>query len=302
MHVLHICISATLTRLQQAILNWKRVKRHQCATLIQQKTRRYLTVKHKERLQFECIKATQIQHIWGQYRHKNRVKAATKIQSFQRMAMAKCFFVSFLKERLFWYQSSRILATLTQRLYRGHRGRAIARRRFEMEQLSDPSKALSFDDWKQHQLMSHPPSRSWNIYSEYVLSGKPRTWQERRVKRRGCYYRDVTFWVNNLTQQASWTQPPKWKELDRQEYEMRQQVLAIGYTLAQNETARKLQNLWRAKVGKRNLSLILKAHKIVKHAIDIYYSEPDNIVALCNFTLHVHVVQVRPQHSTSIPR
>ena len=118
------------------------------------------------------------------------------------------------------------------------------------------------------------------------------------MKRNG-YFRDVVFWVNNLTQQTSWTQPSKWKQIDLREYEMRLQVLQLGYTISQHKTASKLQAMWRSRIAKRNLSLILKAQKVVKKAIETYYFNPENIVALCNYTLHVHVVQVRMEYAPS---
>ena len=287
-------------RMQKAQLDWldwwKRKKEHESAMLIQEIIRQYLAKKHAQKLEFERINAIQIQQTWRKYRYKKQQKAATKIQSFQRMVVVKTYFTSFQYERLFWHRASRILAIFAQRLWRGHKGRSQARRLREMSNLPDPSDTslpYSYDEWVQHQTEAHPPSRTWNMYSEFVLSGKPRTWQERRIKRNGLFYRDVVFWVNNLTQQTSWTQPQKWKILDQQEYIMRLQVIKIGYTLAQHQTACKLQVLWRARVAKRNLSLILRSQRVIKKAIDVYYCDPENIVALCNYTLYIHVVQVR---------
>lgn len=208
-----------------------------------------------------------------------------------RMIMVKSYFTSFQRERLFWHRASRILAFHLQRFWRGHKGRSKARRIREIETLSNPNDALAFDEWLVHQKEAYPPCRTWNMYSEFVLSGFPMSWEERRLKRDG-YFRDVKFYANNLTQQAFWTQPSKWKALDLKELETRVQVVRMGFSVDQHETASKLQSLWRARVAKRNLALLLKAHRVMNKAIEMYYKDPNNIVALCNYTLHVHVVQV----------
>jgi hypothetical protein len=250
-----------------------------------------LAEKYSERMEIKRINAIKIQHIWNEFMCRKRQNAAITIQSFQRMVLVKSYFTSFQRERLYWHRASRILASLVQRLWRGHKGRSQTRRLREIKNLSNPSDALKHDEWVKHQEEAYPPSRTWNMYSEFVLSGKPRSWQGRRIKRNG-YFKDVIFWVNNLTQQASFTQPARWRELDKREYNMRQQVLKLGYTLAQNETACKLQLIWRARVAKRNLSLILRAHRVMNKAIDVYYTDPNNLVALCNYTLYIHAIKV----------
>ncbi len=207
------------------------------------------------------------------------------------MISTKSYFVSFQRERMYWHRASRILSSYAQKLWRGYKGRAIFRRTRAMRLLPDPSDAFAHDAWVKLQQESSPPCRTWNMYSEFVLGKKPRSWADRRVKRNG-HFRDVVFWVNNLTQHASWTQPPKWKQLDSRECKMRIQVLQLGYTISQHHTASKLQALWRARIARRNLSLILRARRVVEKAIETYYLEPQNTVALCNYTLHVHVVQV----------
>ncbi len=254
--------------------------------------RQYIAAKREKESRNEHIRAFRIQKAWRRYKQRKRINAVIVIQSFERMRQVKSYFVNFLKERLYSYQASRNLAIIGQRLWRGHKGRSKFRRLIEMEFLSDPSDALSFDEWIRYQEISHPPRRFWSMYSEYVLSGFPQTWQERKIKRNGRY-RDVVFWVNNLTKKASWTQPQKWKDFDNKEFEMRQQVLKLGYDLTQNKIAKKLQNLWRATKAKKNLSLMLRARNIVRDAVDMYYSsKTENIVALCNYTLHLHAIQV----------
>ena len=242
-------------------------------------------------MKIEHVNAVVIQNAWNHYQDRKGVLAATKIQSFQRMVVMKSYFINYRKDRLTWYRSSRILATTIQKLYHGHKGRSTSRRLIDMQALPNPRRAIAFDAWLQIQHISHPPSRTWNIYSEYVLSGKPRTWKERRIKRNGRY-RDVVFYVNNLTRQARWEQPPNWIDLDRRDREHRLQVLKSGYTHCENETATKLQLLWRTRIAKRNLALFIRAQKVMKQSIDKYEEQPDNIVSLCNYTLHLHVVKV----------
>lgn len=271
---------------------WKRKKEHDSAVVIQKLARCYFRRVFEVRVKLENKSSILIQTKWNEYIFRKREKAALVIQSFQRMAMVRIYFVSFQRERLFWHRASRILAILSQRLWRGYKGRSLARRIFEIKALSDPNNSLAFDEWLSHQQEAYPPRRTWNMYSEFVLSGSPRSWEERRLKRNGCHFRDVKFYANNLTQQVFWNQPPKWKVLDLKEAETRIQVVRMGFSVDQHETASKLQHLWRARVAKKHLTLLLKAHRVMNKAIDLYYKDPNDLIALCNYTLHVHVVQV----------
>lgn len=175
--------------------------------------RKYLAAKQARKLRIEFTKAFKIQRLWMKFQDRKQIKAAITIQSFQRMIRVKSYFVNFLKDRLSWHQASRILALMVQRVWRGHKGRSIHRRLVAMHTLPDPSEAKSFDTWKHIQEISHPPVRTWNNYSEYVLWGKPRTWKDRRIKGDG-YYRDILFWTNDLTHKTSWIQPKIWADSD----------------------------------------------------------------------------------------
>ncbi len=185
------------------------------------------------------------------------------------MVVVKAYFVSFQRERLFWHRASRILSSTAQRLWRGYKGRSESRHIREMKKLPDPNNAIAFNEWVHHQKEAYPPCRTWNMYSEYILSGKPRSWEERKLKRHGQYFRDVKFYANNLTQQVTWSQPNKWEKIDAKEVEIRLQVVRMGFSVEQHAVASKLQTLWRARIAKRNLAILLKAHRVINEAIDL---------------------------------
>ena len=182
------------------------------------------------------------------------------IQAYYRMYLQLTLYNSFQKERLWWYQSQRNLAHIGQRLWRGHFARAKYRRRREMLTLSDPTKGANFNYWIKLKEESNPPSRTWGIHAEYVIGGKPQTWNERNtIKRFDKYYRDVVFYVNTMTCCTSWDQPPGWISLDRRQYKQRQETFSYGYAIAEFNTAQKLQSIWRAKVARNYLRLILRS-------------------------------------------
>ena len=199
---------------------------------------------------------------------------------------------SFQKERLWWYQSQRNLAHIGQRLWRGHFARSKCRRRREMLTLPDPAKSENFNYWIKLKEESNPPCRTWGIHAEYIIGGKPQTWNERNaIKRYGKYYRDVVFYVNTLTCCTSWDQPPGWISFDRRQYLQRQEILSYGYTTAEFNAAQKLQSIWRAKVARTYLRLILKSQVIMKHSEIAYQQNPSDVKNQCNYSLFVHVIQ-----------
>ena len=220
--------------------------------------------------------------------------AVLAIQTFERMRVHNTYYNNFLRERLWWYRASRELSSHVQRLWRGFCGRSRARKGAEMAVLPDPSSALNFELWIQHQKEAHPPRRAWKMWAEYILSGYPRTWHERSIKRHDIYYRNVKFWVNVVTRKSSWVQPGEWVILDRNAFENRQQVFRLGFTLEQSSSAGRLQALWRAKRARRYLGFILHAKRIMDKAVIAYSHDPDNITALVNYTLYVHVILVSP--------
>ncbi len=285
-------------------------------------------------------------------------RAARSIQSFERMRRVRLYYIYYEKHNLILYHRCRRLATYVQPLWRGHVGRSVARKMMEMKYLPDPTRTststgstsiTNHEFWLQIQKIAHPPKRSWGAFSEYVLSGHPKTWYERNyVKRsvanhargkdnsndndreqeygkkretssktkktRGAkssvlashtnyYYRDVKFYVNHVTRRSSWHQPPDWKRIDDRERRDRIAIFKMGHTMEQVKACQKLQHLWRRVVANQHLKLILKAQRLIGGGSsaaggglgrgggsqDRYYANPDNMSALCNYALYVHI-------------
>jgi hypothetical protein len=156
---------------------WRFLKKHESATAIQRQIRKFIAWKVKERRLLENASANRIQTAWRwRYRdelYRRRQRAARKIQSFERMRVVRCNFIHFDYEHLWLFRASRLLACAAQRLWRGHCGRSIARRRREMSDLPNPMDAKNFNLWLDLQKLSNPPARTWGVYSEYYLSGYP---------------------------------------------------------------------------------------------------------------------------------
>ena len=69
-----------------------------------------------------------------------------------------------------------------------------------MDSLPDPTDICNFDFWERCQYEAHLPRKEPGIYAEYALSGTPRSWEERGMKRGGVFYGDVTFYANTITE------------------------------------------------------------------------------------------------------
>lgn len=236
--------------------------------------------------------ATIIQKSW-RWRFRDRIfrqrqRCARKIQSFQRMLVIRKNFIAFEYQRLWYYRALRILAGIIQRLWRGKKGRAQARKQREMIYLPNPSLAVNFDWWLQCQKECSPPRRTWNAFSEYILSGHPTSWKERNlVKRQSLYYRDVRFYVNNVTLKSSWEQPAIWRDFDKKQLNDRISLQKVGFTIKQDEASRKIQSFIRCRRSRYHFQLIMKVNFIMSNA-EQYQMHPNNIVALCNYTFYVH--------------
>ena len=197
------------------------------------------------------------------------------MQSILRMHAAQSYYKIVLHERLWWYRASRTLAIITQRLWRGFKGRSTYRHLYEINRLPSPTDIRNHDYWERLQKEAHPPTKELGVYAEYTLSGHPRTWNERNLVKRNGMYRDVAFFANTITKRATWTKPKGWLFKDHREY----------YIL-------RLQTFWRARVAKRKIRLLVKGKTLLENA---YCKELENvkqsITSLCNFALYTHVVQ-----------
>lgn len=161
--------------------------------------------------------------------YKRKQKSATKIQSIQRMRVVLLYFNSFYRERLWWYRAARYLALRAQKIFRGYLGRRQYKFLYEKKILPDPADARNFDVWVQIQEDANPPKRRWGIYAEYLR-------------------KDVKFFVNTITKRVSWQQPIGWQVIDKSEFNRRQEVHLMGYSINCYDAAQKMQSLWRAKV------------------------------------------------------
>lgn len=122
-----------------------------------------------------------------------------------RMVRVRNYYESSLHASLWWYRASRVLASNVQRMWRGFKARSQFRHAYEIRMLPDPLDMRNFDFWKKCQYEAGKAKRELGIYAEYTLSGTPRTWTERSVKRRDMFYRDCSFYANTITKRATWT-------------------------------------------------------------------------------------------------
>ncbi len=221
-------------------------------------------------LRAQTIAANRIKRRLINLRKQKRYQACITIQSFFRMYATRAYYKEFLRERLLSYRDSRILASCVQRLWRGFKGRSQFRRQLEITTLPDP--ATDHDFWVQLQIEAGPPKRELGVFAEYILSGNPKTWEERNlIKRHGKYYRDVSLYMNTITRRVSWTKPAGWVFNNVKEY----------YAL-------RVQTFWRARVAKRKINVLVKANRLLTNTFDSGRTVSD-IVSLCNYTFYVHV-------------
>lgn len=164
-------------RLTEHIEHWRYLKKHESATIIQRQVRKIQAQRVRDGLIHQNACALRIQVAW-RWRHRDQVfrqrqKAARTIQSFERMRKVRTYYINFNYDALSLYRESRVLACIVQRLWSGHRGRSIARRKREMVSLPNPLDAKNYDFWLSLQKEANPPSRTWGVYSEFHLSGYP---------------------------------------------------------------------------------------------------------------------------------
>lgn len=262
-------------RIKISLMSRARIVEHNCAVKLQshwRKVKARLLVVQRLR---ERASLTRIQRQFRRFIDSRKTKAITLIQSVVRMFLSMSYFLSYNRERLWWYRASRNLACNAQRLWRGFKARSEYRQLYEMKRLPDPAKSRNYEFWKNCQREAHPPKKEIGIFAQYTLSGTPLTWEERRVKRGGIFYRDVTFYANTITKSATWSKPKGWTFTDHQGY----------YAL-------RLQTFWRARIAKRRIRLLTKAKLLLENAPTQDLDKPThNIVDLCNYTLYLHIVQ-----------
>jgi hypothetical protein len=271
-------------KLKTILKNRVKLVEERCATKLQSQWRKLKARLSVERRQREVAAAIRIQKRFRCFIARKKYHSAVLIQSVMRMYLCVSYFQSYNHERLWWYRASRILACDTQRLWRGFKARSQYRELYERKNLPDPTDIRNFDFWERCQSEAHPPEKELGIFAQYTLSGTPRSWKERRVKRGGVFYRDVTFYANTITRRASWLKPKGWVFKDRREY----------YAI-------RLQTFWRARIAKRRIRLLIKVKYLFKNCSDPKYllenahsqaleKKTQSIVSLCNYTLYLHLV------------
>jgi hypothetical protein len=141
-------------------------------------------------------------------------------------------------------------------------------------------------------------------FDEYTLAGTPASWEERAYKKPAFWggaeggvekaefeaFRDVKFYVNRLTDQAQWWIPDEWDAEDNRMFKLREQVRKVGFTVEEWNAATIMQALWQKRQARVNFKNMLKAKRMGEAAEMTYLEDPDNIVALCNYTVYLHVV------------
>ena len=270
----------------------------QSSIKIQKTWRRKSAILAKLRLRLERKSANIIQRAGSSWRwrfhdknFRSKQRAARKIQAYQRMRYLKHFFKFYERERLWWHRAERICAAFGQRLWRGYIGRREGRRVREVKNQPHPDNKLNFDLWSEHQREAHPPRRSYQLFDEYILYGFPSSWPERELPGKGGFFRDVRFYVNKVTDQAQWWIPDEWAEQDRHDFELREQVRKTGFTMEEFDAATKMQALWKCRQARVNFKMMLAARRIGKQAEIRYLENPDDVVALSNYTLYLHVIE-----------
>ena len=114
------------------------------------------------------------------------------------------------------------------------------------------------------------------------------SWYERNNVKRNDSLRDVKFYAHNVTRCVTWVQPNQWASLDQRAYEQRRSVLLLGFTVEQDNAAKILQQLYRARVARQHLTLLLKAQRLMSTAVEKFDTNPKDLQALCNYTLFTH--------------
>lgn len=273
-------------KIMKELHEWKNFERTCCIRRIQKQCRKFIEKRERKR----CKSASIIQTTWRKRLrekiHMKHQRAAILLQSVERMRVVYMKYTYFDRERLLFYRNTRILASILQRLWRGHKGRSKVRRLMEIMTLPDPSVSRNFEFWLDIQTNSNPPVRSFGVWVENVLSGCPRSWKERNEVKRNGHYRDVKFYTNTITRRVMWEQPDQWRRSDYESLCHRLLINELGFTMEQNKTASMLQSLWRAKVSRKSLKTLLTANRIMSKAREEYETNPKSMSALVNFTLY----------------
>ncbi|KAK1940637.1 Ankyrin-2 [Phytophthora citrophthora] len=100
----------------------------------------------------------------------------------------------------------------------------------------------------------------------------------------------VLFYCHQVTNACSWEKPLPWIQVDREAFENRQQLAKWGYTEVMQQAAQTLQALWRARVARISLQMIIRAVKLMKTCEQEYLEDPTNFAKMGNYVLYLHTI------------
>ncbi|KAL3672869.1 hypothetical protein V7S43_002171 [Phytophthora oleae] len=100
----------------------------------------------------------------------------------------------------------------------------------------------------------------------------------------------VLFYCHQVTSACSWEKPPPWIQVDREAFENRRQLAKWGYTEQMQQAAGTLQTLWRARVARISLQMIIRAVKLMRTCEQEYLEDPTNLAKMGNYVLYLHTI------------
>jgi len=263
-----------------------KLKQEKAALLIQAHYRRYISSIRAWRLRLLRDMAIKLQVRWRMEQSRRRTNRIRKeihaVKVLQRSWRA--FFVRIwfkIEKKKLELSRKKLLVTPTiQRFLRGHK----ARKRVRLIRARTISPApRTQEDWDKLMLVAKL-EREFRLWQAYLLK-----------------YPDVRFYRNRVSEICSWDKPSELDRKDHEEYQEFWQVQANGYTLKELRFAVKLQNIYRGKRIREQFRLMVKGVNIMRNAEDTYLNHPfrsdaaendlEGMVNLCNYTLHLHVVE-----------
>ena len=99
------------------------------------------------------------------------------------------------------------------------------------------------------------------------------------------------FYRNKINGNCTWVQPEDWKKDDERLILEARQRRERGYTDTENNAALTLQSIYRGKIMREDFASLLKAVRIMRNCETKYLRDPNNLRALCNYTLYVLTIQ-----------
>ncbi|KAG1709367.1 hypothetical protein DVH05_020022 [Phytophthora capsici] len=156
-----------------------------------------------------------------------------------------------------------------QRTFRGFVGRKLAYREQVIQRLG-PKGYFEWEALRKRAAVV----RSFKVWDEMEARDFPR----------------VLFYCHQVTSACSWEKPSPWIQADREAFENRRQLAKWGYTEQMQQAARTLQSLWRARVARISLQMIIRAVKLMRTCEQEYLEDPTNLAKMGNYVLYLHTI------------